>query len=205
MDRVQNLIAQSIGFLRQGAELVGQLDDERYMAHGPGFRHGSVGTHFRHCLDYYTCLLAGVSTGHVDYDARERDEQVEADRAHAAGRLGIVAQDLRALVDEHSAAERSGAGTPGSASSGTPRRAARLGDTPLTVKQDAVASDDAPLHATSTLARELQFAMSHTVHHYALIALILRTQDYEVHPDFGVAPSTLRFWIKSGAADEAAV
>jgi hypothetical protein len=46
----------------------------------------------------------------------------------------------------------------------------------------------------STVARELQFLLSHTVHHYALIALILRLQGFEPGEEFGVAPSTLAHW-----------
>jgi hypothetical protein len=47
----------------------------------------------------------------------------------------------------------------------------------------------------STARRELRFLLSHTIHHYALIALSLGTRGFEI-PEalsgFGVAPSTLR-------------
>ncbi|MEP0552783.1 MAG: hypothetical protein ABJE29_00430, partial [Balneola sp.] len=46
--------------------------------------------------------------------------------------------------------------------------------------------------SVSSIRRELQFLVSHTVHHYALIGLILKTMDVEVPEDFGVAPSTLK-------------
>jgi hypothetical protein len=44
----------------------------------------------------------------------------------------------------------------------------------------------------STISRELQFLRSHTVHHYALIAITLRLQGIDVSAHFGVAPATLR-------------
>jgi exonuclease VII small subunit len=44
----------------------------------------------------------------------------------------------------------------------------------------------------STISRELQFLRSHTVHHYALIAITLRLQGIDVPTHFGVAPATLR-------------
>ena len=44
----------------------------------------------------------------------------------------------------------------------------------------------------STISRELQYLASHTVHHYALIALHLRDAGFTTDPDFGVAPSTLK-------------
>ena len=46
----------------------------------------------------------------------------------------------------------------------------------------------------STLARETEFVHSHTVHHYALIAAKLKSVGIEVPDEFGVAPSTLRYW-----------
>jgi hypothetical protein len=49
----------------------------------------------------------------------------------------------------------------------------------------------------SSLLRELQFLLSHTVHHYSLIALALRVQGFEPGVGFGVAPSTLNHWRKT--------
>lgn len=48
-------------------------------------------------------------------------------------------------------------------------------------------------YATSSLARELDFLMSHGVHHYAIVAILCRLQGIDPEPDFGVAPSTLRY------------
>ena len=53
--------------------------------------------------------------------------------------------------------------------------------------------DEAPRWAPSSVARELQFLVSHTVHHYAVIAAMLRPQGIEPGVDFGVAPSTLKY------------
>lgn len=64
---------------------------------------------------------------------------------------------------------------------------------------------DGPHWAASSVARELQFLLSHTVHHYALIALILRLQGFNPAAEFGVAPSTLRHWQGPSAANQEAV
>ncbi|MBI1762766.1 MAG: DinB family protein [Acidobacteria bacterium] len=53
---------------------------------------------------------------------------------------------------------------------------------------------DSPHWAWSSVTRELQFLLSHTVHHYALMALILRLQGFNSAAEFGVAPSTLQHW-----------
>jgi len=39
----------------------------------------------------------------------------------------------------------------------------------------------------------LQVLSSHTVHHFALIAMTLRLHGVEMEPGFGMAPSTLRY------------
>jgi len=46
----------------------------------------------------------------------------------------------------------------------------------------------------SSEARELKFLLEHTIHHFALVSLILRQRDFPVPPDFGVAPSTLDYY-----------
>ena len=46
----------------------------------------------------------------------------------------------------------------------------------------------------STVRRELQFLLSHTVHHFALIAVLLERFEIAVPDDFGIAPSTLKYW-----------
>jgi uncharacterized damage-inducible protein DinB len=45
----------------------------------------------------------------------------------------------------------------------------------------------------STLVRELEFLLSHTVHHYALIGVICQLGGHTLPKDFGMAPSTLRY------------
>ena len=50
-----------------------------------------------------------------------------------------------------------------------------------------------PTWSATSVVRELQFLASHTVHHYAVIAAMLRPQGVEPGDDFGVAPSTLQY------------
>jgi hypothetical protein len=48
-------------------------------------------------------------------------------------------------------------------------------------------------HLTSSVGRELQALSSHTIHHFALIAVTLRLHGIQVDPIFGTSPSTLRY------------
>ena len=49
----------------------------------------------------------------------------------------------------------------------------------------------------SSVRRELQFLISHTVHHYALIGIILKTMDVYIPENFGKAPSTLKHELRN--------
>ena len=66
----------------------------------------------------------------------------------------------------------------------------------LMVKMDC-GGDEIPWQP-STPGRELQFLVSHTVHHFAMIGGICHSLGVEVDKDFGVAPSTLRHQMEVG-------
>ena len=59
--------------------------------------------------------------------------------------------------------------------------------------EDAAASGISECFMDSSISRELQVLSSHTVHHFALIAMTLRMHGVELDSDFGMAPSTLRY------------
>lgn len=179
MDALRHLIERNVASVRRAAALVAELDDAVYTAAGPGFEQGPVGTQVRHIVDYYDCFLAGLAAGHVDYDRRRRDHRVETDRALAADRLAALAD---ALADLETSDLRAPAhGIPATA--------------PLTVTADAL--DERPPAVPSSVERELLFLVSHTIHHFAVIALVLTALDVEVDDELGVAPSTLRHWTRS--------
>jgi uncharacterized damage-inducible protein DinB len=162
--------------LRQGAALLSRLSVEQFrdaprLAGLPetalaAFTRGAVGAHVRHVLDHYESFLGGLESGRIDYDRRERDRQLELDPTLARERLESCARRLE-------------------------RFPAHELDRPL-----AVTTSSAPGRAregASSLSRELQFLASHTVHHYALIAVLVRLWGVAPDDDFGVAPSTLAY------------
>jgi uncharacterized damage-inducible protein DinB len=125
----------------------------------------SVGAHVRHILEHYQSLLDGARGGRVDYDARPRQPLLEEDRGAAADFARRLRGRLAGLTDLD--------------------RALDVADRPL---------PQAPVRVSpSSLGRELQFVLSHTVHHQALIRMRLQVlRGADACPDgFGVAPSTL--------------
>jgi uncharacterized damage-inducible protein DinB len=161
------LIDDNLAFLQQARELVQRLSSQTFARSGPSVHGSSVGAHLRHILDHYANLLSGLPAHRIDYDARERDANIEVDREAALRRISEIMERLAAL------------------------RAAE--DEAVTVKMDCGENTDPDSWwVDSTLRRECQFLVSHTVHHFALIRLILAAQGIEPGPAFGVAPSTLR-------------
>ena len=53
---------------------------------------------------------------------------------------------------------------------------------------------------SSTLGREIMFAVSHAIHHHALIAMLCGIRAIPVPEDFGVAPSTIAYQKQQTAA-----
>lgn len=127
--------------------------------------YAKMGGHFRHNLDFANSFLNGLETGKIDYGKRERNERIEQNRSFAIEQIVFLIRRLQSLPDE------------------------------VLTKEIAVCSeiDETVWHASSAM-RELEFLHSHTVHHHALIAEKLTACGVKVSKDFGVAPSTLKFW-----------
>lgn len=149
--------------LRQGIRVLEQLSVAQYADAQHG--HSSAGAQFRHILDHYAALFDGMRDGRVNYDARRRDREIELDPA-----VAVTAADrwIGSLEDlDLQDCERM-----------------------VLVQSD---SGGGPEHADwreSSVGRELQFLASHTVHHYALIKLLLEWHGVSLGADFGMAPST---------------
>lgn len=171
---LQNLLTENLaGILRQGADLLSDIDDALYTraeksAYADG---GAVGGHFRHCLEFVSEFLAGLETGRVDYDKRTRNHLIETNRAYAIKEYAETVERLENLA-----------------------LPATKND--LLVKPEDVASESGSedFWCASSVERELEFLQSHTIHHFALIGFKLRSLGFELPVEFGVAPSTLRFW-----------
>jgi uncharacterized damage-inducible protein DinB len=163
------LLDDNVEAIKQGIDLIARLDDRLYTRPVRELSLSGVGAHFRHCLDFYQGFLSGVESGRINYDRRARDERIEKSRLFAIAKLRAITIDLGRV----SAIENG-----------------RVFETLLEGKSDSDWS-------ASSLKRELQFLLSHTIHHYALIAVALRLQGFEPGDEFGVAPSTLRHWRKT--------
>jgi uncharacterized damage-inducible protein DinB len=170
----------NILLLQQAADLLEVLGQKRYASRVPACFNATPGGHLRHITDHYLGLLDGLERGEVDYEHRARDPKVEGEAAYAA-------ELLRGLIPR----------LEGIAASNQNRV--------LRVRIEAAdevggARGGAEAWSDSSLSRELEFMVSHTVHHYALIAVMCRLLGHEPAADFGMAPSTIRYLRRQGAS-----
>ena len=158
----------NLRWLRQALELVESIDDQTYRGSPPALAPHRVAGHMRHIIEFYECFLAGLDLSQVDYDARRRDFTIESSREVAAARIQMLMRRL-----EFDPALR--------------------GDGVIFVRMEDASAIGVPEPCLLTsIGRELQALSSHTIHHFALIAMTLTALGHRVAPGFGMAPSTLR-------------
>ncbi len=155
-------INDSVEALRQGEMLLQQLSDSAFNRPVDVVFGSTIGMHFRHNLDHYSCFLQGLDSGCIDYAARQRDIRLEQDRSYAVAETSRIRSEIKKLLWRSNGMYLS------------------------------IARDDGKGLAATSIVRELEFLLSHTVHHYAIVAIICRLQGIKLDEDFGVAPSTLR-------------
>jgi uncharacterized damage-inducible protein DinB len=146
------------------AAIVMSIDDATYVARPIAEVSGSIGEHVRHCLDHIGALVAAGASKPLSYDRRGRGTAVERDPAEA----------LRLIMRLKSAVDRWGE---------------RAMDEPLCVLSMLTVAGDT-VTGWSTLGRELAFVNSHTIHHEAMIAVLLSLAGLDIPDRLGLAPAT---------------
>lgn len=167
MRNTETLLTHNIVHLEQGIQMIQDLDDAGYMMTNPPLYGSSIGAHMRHAIEHYVSFLNGLAECKINYDARKRDVRIETSRAFAVEVLESLVAQLADVSTQDQAVV-------------------------VKLDSDKDADSDEPW-SESTLKRELQYLQAHTIHHYALIAMILRLQGRAPHDEFGVAPSTLKY------------
>ena len=150
-----SLITANLAALNEGRGVLESLSDEQYVAScQPAFR-STLGAHYRHLIEHYSCFLDSVQNGRelVCYASRARNGQIELDRSYALQQLNSVAEELCQLD-------------------------------PASLRGVSVEMRDQEglPPASTNLERELLFLQSHTILHHAMIASMCRILGHEV-PD----------------------
>ncbi len=161
-----SLYSDNQALLQQGINVIRSLAPDAFIkesVHSPG---GSVGAHFRHCIEFYLSFVASLPSGLLDYDARPRELSVQTQPEVACAAMEGLIGTLQDAATKHA-----------------PEQALKVAE-----NQDSTSAH----WSASSVSRELRFLLSHTVHHYALISLLLKLEGVTTPETFGVAPSTLR-------------
>lgn len=152
--------------LHELESLLNDVAPEVYCARFATDVSGSIGEHVRHCLDHVSALLAAQPSTPLSYDHRHRGTAVET--APTAAIQQIL--QLKSALDTWST---------------------RSLDEPVRVTSMISPSGDS-VTGWSTLARELAFVVSHTIHHQAIIGVLLAIHGHAVPERFGHSPATPR-------------
>ena len=124
----------------------------------------SIGAHCRHIIEFYQGFLKGIASGNIDYDNRARDPELEVKRSLAIEQIESIKKQLSTFVNSDSSAR------------------------PFYL-QAQVDLENTVITETS-FVRELIFLQTHTVHHQAMIALLMHSFAEDVPEEFGFATST---------------
>ncbi len=167
MPQVANRILTNANLrvLHQLKTLAHHLKDEGYTQSLDLLSGNSIGKHYRHIIEFYQCLLG--SQGIVNYDKRQRSFDLENNADFAVESINTIIATLEKepIVDD--------------------------------CNYEADFSDDGGenIKVKTSFARELAYNIEHTVHHMAIIQIVVRYYFPQIilEEGFGVAASTLRY------------
>lgn len=154
-----NSLEQLNDILVELEQMPGQLADSVY-------REANVGQHIRHVFDHMLAIKLAVEEGVVDYDKRDRGNEVETDRLMASQQLSL----LRLWIQTED-----------------------FDDRRVSVASEIDCANTKRMHFDSNLNREILYVINHTIHHAAHIKLVLAQFGINLPAHIGVAPGTASF------------
>lgn len=165
--QIVGLIDSNLHTIDAAIQLLSDLPSDVYSKVQKPYFESSLGKHMRHIIDHYLCFRRDFDKGIIDYDQRHRDSQLETDKDYALS----VCQDIRLFLSQLVISSQA--------------------SDALQVQMCNDVDMPAGELTASSLGRELQFLQGHSVHHYALMATIMKLAGIETQQNFGVAPSTI--------------
>ncbi|MGB0522601.1 MAG: hypothetical protein ACPGJS_06560 [Flammeovirgaceae bacterium] len=156
----------AIGLLEQLKDLIHQLDQEQYTVPLAVLSQSTIGQHYRHCLEFFDCMLQGLDTGVIAYDKRQREERLNVD-------MEYVLERIDAIIYHISTAE----------------------DQPIELEASYPCSEVTGVRINTSLLRELHYNIEHLVHHMAIIKIGVKENFKHValNPSFGISESTIAY------------
>ena len=155
------LIQSCLRTLQETRVLILNLNNEQFCDKSIAPYHSSIGSHIRHILDFYNCIVNENEDG-VDLTNRERNPKVETCCNSALNHLNSLEETLQKLNNDE-------------------KRQLQVTDD---LGQGIICLD-------YTFGALMAQANSHTIHHHAIINYILNQLDIKVSDlRFGFNPTT---------------
>lgn len=149
---------------QQLIDSIEQLTEMEYASPSSMLFQATIGQHVRHIIELFICLNKGYDKGIVNYEKRDRDQQIETDKAFACDLLFEIAHNL----DKP--------------------------DKPLLLEANQDETLDEEILIASTYYREVLYNLEHTVHHMALIRIGIKDlTNIELPLGYGLAASTIKY------------
>jgi hypothetical protein len=148
-------------------ELIRSIEDSLFVEELPILSNATIGQHVRHILEFYQAVVNRVMASEMSYDDRIRNRELEINRQKT---IDLIC-DLQLLVSQHKL------------------------DLPLILKANYSLGNEEYLRFTSSVERELAYALEHSIHHQAIIKIGLNSKPVEMEfvRSLGVSPATARY------------
>ena len=166
---INNLKINSITILNQISGLVQQINDNDYSYQLDLLSGNTIAKHIRHILELYVQFNSGILLNQINYDKRERNLLIEHNKTYTITFINDLISKIK-LIDNSDSA----------------------------ILLNTLINNNEFLIKTS-IERELVYNIEHAIHHMAIIkiALLSNFKDISIPPNFGVAPSTVKYHLQS--------
>lgn len=149
--------------LNNAIALLDEIDSITYCDTSIGPYYSSIGSHIRHTLDFFDCIISGLDTNDIDLTARKRDEILSTNLEAAKNHMYSLQETLLSYIDVNT-------------------------DYLIHVTDNM---GQGKITVSYTLESILAHANSHATHHYATIGYILCQLGVDLKiPGFGYNPTT---------------
>lgn len=153
--------------LDQLDHVIGQCKDTDFSKPLDELSDSTFGQHVRHTLEFFICLFDARNDKVVNYDNRNHDTQIEADKKLAQSFIASI----KDFLDQNE------------------------GDFEVTFEANYSMESGKDQAMKSSFFRELSYNIEHAIHHMALMKIAVKQSlSYISLPEnFGVASSTVRY------------
>lgn len=149
--------------LNNAIALLDSITPETYCNSSVGPYYSSIGSHIRHTMDFFDCIIQGLDRNDIDLTARKRDEVLSTSKEAAKNHIYRLQEILLSYTDVST-------------------------DYLVHVTDDL---GQGKVTVNYTLESILAHANSHLIHHYATIGYILNQLEVILSiPGFGYNPTT---------------